>query len=50
MAGATVITVIGNLTADPPRRFTASGAAAGDPAVVWPDSSTPTLHLLVTRS
>ena len=50
MAGATVIMVIGNPTADPPRWFTASGAAAGDPAVVWPDSSAPTVRLPVARS
>ena len=43
MAGDTVITVIGNLTADPELRFTQSGAAVatGSSSRTWAPMSMP---------
>ena len=35
MAGDTVITIIGNLTADPEMRFTPSGAAVASFTIAW---------------
>lgn len=48
MAGDTVNTVIGDPTADLPRRLTTSGVAARNFAAVWPDRSSPTFRRAVT--